>query len=122
MKTILIIDNEAQEKVLVNEALQREGYHIKTMDADSLDLETLDPSSFDLTIVNLYPDVPTTWGIYLDFKHHFPDCPVLVYMNHQALESLKSAIKNIFRKQVGTYMGDACNAQPSQKYSGGYLS
>ena len=106
MKRILIIDNAAQEKTLVNEALKREGYRVNTLEAESLDLVRLDPATFDLAIVNLYPDVSNTWGIYLDFKQHFPDTPVLVYMSHHALDSLKAAINNIFKIHQTSHADD----------------
>lgn len=107
MKKILVIDDEVKEKEYMNRELQREGYSVKIVEAESLDYKRLDVTGFDLAIINLYPDAPTTWGVYLDFKQYFPNCPVLVYMSHHALEGLKSAIKNVFRQQ----------SRPSSNYS-----
>lgn len=52
-----------------------------------------------MVIVHLHPDVQATWGAYLDFKHCYPDFPVLVYMRHQAVTSLK--------KQLSTHWGQS---------------
>lgn len=96
MKEILIIDNQHRRKEIVAQELQNEGYNVKAMEDEAFDLNHLDASCFDLAIINIYPDIPATWGIYLELKHYFPDLPALIYMNHQALEDLKSAIKKIF--------------------------
>ncbi|MFP4195122.1 MAG: hypothetical protein ACLFRO_09300, partial [Desulfobacterales bacterium] len=79
----------------------QEGYEVQPVDLESLDLSNPQVPEADLAIVPLHPDVPATWGAYLDLKHRFPDFPVLVYMSHHAVDTLKAAIKNIFSQKTG---------------------
>lgn len=50
-------------------------------------------------IINLHPDIAMAWGAYLDFKKHLPGFPVLLFMCHNNLISLKSTIKEVLRQK-----------------------
>lgn len=101
-KILLFCQQEGiQSQKEVCRQLRREGYEVKEVGLELPDLSSPEISGADLAIVHLHPDVPATWGAYLDLRHRFPDFPVVVYMRHHAVDTLKSAIKNIFAKKAG---------------------
>ncbi len=101
-KILFICQQEGlQKQKEVLRDLCQEGYEVEQIGLESLDLSSPEVPEAELAIVHLHPDVPATWGTYLDLKHRFPDFPVLVYMRHHAVDTLKSAIKNIFAKKAG---------------------
>ena len=103
MTKILFICQQGalQRQKEVFRELCQEGYEVEPIDLVSLALISPEVLEADLAIIPLQPDVPATWGTYLDLKHRFPDFPALVYMRHHSGDTLKSAIKNIFSKRAG---------------------
>ena len=103
MKKILLIcrQKDLQSQKEVTRKLCQEGYEVEPIGIDSLDLSSPEVPEADLAIVSLHPDVPATWGAYLDLRHRFPGFPVLVYMRHHAVDTLKAAIQNIYAKKPG---------------------
>ncbi|MCF8094373.1 MAG: hypothetical protein K9J79_03340 [Desulfobacteraceae bacterium] len=76
--------------------LRLEGYDVNPIHLESIDFSNLTDFDADLVIVPLHPDVPATWGAYLDLRHSLPEHPVLAYMRHHKVNGLKAAIENIF--------------------------
>ncbi len=93
MEEILIIDNPDKDQKAVFDELKREGYAVRLAAVKAEELKGLDPSSFELAIITLHPDIPSAWDPYMAFKRFFPDCPVFIYLDSHPLENLKSAIK-----------------------------
>ncbi|MFO7930847.1 MAG: hypothetical protein ACQETG_05455 [Thermodesulfobacteriota bacterium] len=98
MDKILVVYKYNQVKQSIIKELEREGYDIRSVEADSLDFPTLDPSDFNLAVITPCADVSSTWGIFLDFKEHFRDLPIVAYMGQHGVEHLKSAIKKVLNK------------------------
>ncbi len=99
MKHILIICKKGNEKKGINGELNAEGYTVEKIAINSLDRVKQSFDAYDLAIIHLHPDVAEAWRLYVDFKERYPDLPVMVYMDHQPLTSLKAAIRDIFRKK-----------------------
>lgn len=114
-KRILIINNQTRISKFFYDELIHEGYAIRIMKVESLDLSDLDISSDDLVIINLHPDGRLARDVYQNFKLHFPNNSVLVLKRHHTLESLIVAITNIFRQQVSQQASGHFNG--SRKYS-----
>ncbi|MCF8024969.1 MAG: hypothetical protein K9K82_05730 [Desulfobacteraceae bacterium] len=98
MDKILVVYKYNQVKQSITTELEREGYDIRSIEADSLDFPTLDPSDFNLAVITPYKDVSSTWDMFLAFKEHFNDLPVVAYMGQHGVDHLKSAIKKALSK------------------------
>ncbi len=103
MKTLWLVyqQNNQHNQQKISRELRSEGYDVKSVDIGSIDFATSGTPDADLVIMHLHPDVQATWGAYLDFKHCHPDFPVLVYMRHQAVTTLKRAIGNALGEKRG---------------------
>ena len=115
MEKILIIDNTNKGRKAVFDELKREGYAVRLAAVKAEELKGLDPSSFELAIITLHPDIPSAWDPYTAFKRFFPDSPVLVYLDSHPLENLKSAIKKYIKLNVSPSEG--FRAQPREAFS-----
>lgn len=90
-----------QSQKEVSRQLCQEGYEVQPIGIDSLDLSSPEVPEADLAIVSLHPDVPATWGAYLDLRHRYPGFPVLVHMHYHAVDALKASIQNVYAKKPG---------------------
>lgn len=95
MQKILVVYKDGQIKNSIAAELEREGYEVCSIDVESLDFTALDSSDLNLIVITLCSDVSSTWGIFLDFKEHFRDLPVVAYMGQRSGNHLKSAIKKV---------------------------
>ncbi|MBS3756549.1 MAG: hypothetical protein KGY56_12695 [Desulfobacterales bacterium] len=98
MDKILVVYKYDQVKQSITNELEKEGYDVRSIGADSFDLTALDASDFNLAVITLYTDVPSTWEMFLAFKEHFCDLPVVAYIGKHGVEHLKSAIKKVLSK------------------------
>ena len=75
---------------------QHEGYDVQFTDLDSSTGKSApELSGYELAVIHLHPEIPASWGMYLDLKHRFPQFPILVFMPHHAVHRLKSAVFNL---------------------------
>ena len=98
MEKILIVYKDRQVKQSITQELEKEGYDIRSIEADTFDLTDLDASGFSLAVITLYKDVPSTWDMFLAFKEHFRDLPVVAYIGQHGGAHLKSAVKKVLSK------------------------
>ena len=111
MTKILFIyqDRDLRSQKEVAAELRLEGYDVQPIHLESIDFSNLTAFDADLVVVPLHPDVPATWGAYLDFRHRLSDRPVLAYMRHHEVNGLKDAIENIFsQRRRKTQMNRRC--------------
>ena len=106
MAHILILDNEQYRREKLTRYLSEVGYNITAISGPE-QLDTLVLPAFDLFVLNLYPDVDRTWGVYLWLKQRYPCSPVLVYMKEsfQAFRGLKQAIGSILSDEFESSCG-----------------
>lgn len=97
MKQILFISTKNQclyqEKISCE--LHHEGYSVESIPLDLFINRKPALSRYDLAIIHLHPDVTASWRVYLDLRHELRDFPLLAFMSHHSMESLKAAIQNI---------------------------
>lgn len=98
MEKILVVYKDSQVKQSITTELEKEGYDIRSIEADSFDLTDLDASGFNLAVITPYTDVSSTWDMFLAFKEHFRDLPVVAYIGQHGVAHLKSAIKKVLSK------------------------
>ena len=103
MANLLIIDDQEYRKEKLARYLSEKGYCVSSVSGPE-SFDTLDLDAFDLFIVNLYPDVDRTWGIYLSLKQQHPSAQVLVYLKEsfQTFRGLKQAISSILHDDAET--------------------
>lgn len=99
MDKILVVYKYNQVKQSITKELEKEGYDIRSIEADSLDFTALEASDFNLAVITPYKDVSSTWDMFLAFKEHFRDLPVVAYIGQHSVEHLKSAIKNVLSRK-----------------------
>jgi len=101
MANILIIDNQPERRGCLFLDLEQDGHRVSAVGSRELEYISLDCLTFDIAIINLFPDASATWDLHHEFKCRLPDFPVLVYMikNTHTIESLKSAMKEILNKK-----------------------
>lgn len=91
----------------ISRLLQHEGYEVQFTDLDSLPGKNSDALfGYELAIIHLHPEIPASWGMYLDLKHRFPQFPILVFMPHHTLHRLKSSICNIAGQSHGMRLAE----------------
>lgn len=103
MAHILIVDDQECRKEKLVRYLSEKGYSVSAVSGPE-SLDTLDLASFDLFIVNLYPDVDRTWGVHLSLKQQHPCAQVLVYLKEsfQTFRGLKQSIASILNEEAET--------------------
>jgi len=101
MANVLIIDNQPERRGWLFLELEQDGHRVSAVGSREMEYISLDCLTFDIAIINLFPDASATWDLHHEFKCRLPDFPVLVYMikNSSAIASLKSAIKVILNKK-----------------------
>lgn len=89
----------------ISYVLDREGYEVQYIELDSIGKSTLELSGYNLAIIHLHPDIPASWGEYLDLKHQFPGFPILVFMPHHTVHRLTSEICHMHGRKTNDRLG-----------------
>ena len=97
MIRILVVFNRFYRGDVIAGQLAQQGFAVQSLDVEQLDLATLEYSVFDVAVISLYPDILASWSTYRRFKRRFPYLPVLVHMRPDTMESLTTAIEDIYR-------------------------
>lgn len=98
MEKILVVYKDSKAGDSITTELEKEGYDIHPIEVDAFDLTELDTSDFNLAVITPYKDVASTWDMFLAFKEHFRDLPVIAYIGQHGIDHLKSAIKKVLSK------------------------
>lgn len=94
----MLVCRGSREEKTISLELKEHGYDVELIGIEELDFNSLDLFGFNFAIISLHPDISATWNAYLDFMQQFPGFPTLVYMGHQNVDRLNSAIKNVLIK------------------------
>jgi len=91
--TILIVDDDHHLRLSLSLVLQKENYHVDTVENAEAALERLRHSEYDLMFLDL--NMPGMSGIDLMEQVHrqFPHMPVLILTAHAAMESAIQAVR-----------------------------
>jgi hypothetical protein len=99
MKQIAVIYRHSASTQEIVEALEAEGHAVWPIPLELYIPVQFDASAYDLAVIHLAPDIATAWGTFHDFREWFPGLPVVLYMCRNNIETLKSAIKDVFKKK-----------------------
>lgn len=91
--TILIVDDEANIRFILERALQHEGYHLETAEHGAAALAKLRQTAYDLVLLDLQME-PIDGLAVLDFIHQQdPTIVVIILTAHSSVESAVEALR-----------------------------
>ena len=101
MANILIIDNQPQRSAFLFKELEKDGHEVSAVESREIGRIWLDSLTFDIAVINFFPDTGGTWELYREFRARLPNFPILVYLknNMHAINSLRAAVREVLSQK-----------------------
>ena len=90
---ILVVDDEASIRFFLQEALEREGYHVTPVERGEAALQRAQTESFDLALIDLRLPGMDGMQVLKTLRQASPDTAIIVLTAHASLESAVEALR-----------------------------